>query len=430
MIRVGLVAYLNAEPLVRALDPERYTFVPGHPDAVARDLARGAVDVALVPVGAIFGDRLDVRVVPGWCIGCDGPVASVLLAGETAPEAWTEVLLDGVSRTSALLARLLISGPLARRFRSDVVIRDVPPGTGLAGAGGTVAALTIGDAARGLPPRFRHTVDLGTAWRSWTGLPFVFAVWAGRPDLDPGVVADLRAAGATGTAAIPAHHHGADLTYLSQNIRYSLDDRALMGLRRFGALLAERGLGSGHFALFGPGRLQPRDPTASMLLARLLDGAPLSLDETSRIADDAPLVDLLAAAELRRSALFGDAPVRWGTDSEAVVLAIGAGETTGDRLRQIAAWHLLAPPAMRIVAVEAQGPVGTTPNTATDQLRWQALARLLGPAVPLVAAEATEGTGMAQLALTFGADTWGSTSDPIRADREIREAGRSPQAIA
>ena len=39
----------------------------------------------------------------------------------------------------------------------------------------------IGDAGFAAAARFPHAVDLGAAWREATGLPFVYAVLAGRP---------------------------------------------------------------------------------------------------------------------------------------------------------------------------------------------------------------------------------------------------------
>ena len=43
------------------------------------------------------------------------------------------------------------------------------------------AVLLIGDrAVSELAKSFSYQVDLGDAWKSYTGLPFVFAVWAGR----------------------------------------------------------------------------------------------------------------------------------------------------------------------------------------------------------------------------------------------------------
>jgi chorismate dehydratase len=54
----------------------------------------------------------------------------------------------------------------------------------LANAGnvGVAARLVIGDAALmlaagALPSPYQHRYDLGSAWKDWTGLPFVFAVW-------------------------------------------------------------------------------------------------------------------------------------------------------------------------------------------------------------------------------------------------------------
>ncbi|MCB9665871.1 MAG: hypothetical protein H6732_17325 [Alphaproteobacteria bacterium] len=240
-VRVGTVGYLNARPLTLALDPERFEVIADHPTGIAARLARGEVDVALAPVAAVLGDP-ELRIVPGFCIGADGPVQSVGLFAEIGPEAWTEVVLDGQSRTSRTLARLLLRhGPLAELVRPDLVITDVPPGTAPARLGGTVAGLVIGDPARTLPSTLRCW-DLGEIWTAWTGKPFVFAVWACRADLPADVVEALQEAGRAGLAARERTWSGDDLAYLTTHIRYELDERALMGLRRYAALAARAGL--------------------------------------------------------------------------------------------------------------------------------------------------------------------------------------------
>ena len=45
----------------------------------------------------------------------------------------------------------------------------------------------IGDAALLLAARhaYPHRYDLGEEWKRWTGMPFVFAVWAARRSSDP-----------------------------------------------------------------------------------------------------------------------------------------------------------------------------------------------------------------------------------------------------
>ncbi len=249
MIRVACVGYTNAWPLTRHLDPALFDVIPCVPSVAARLLARGEVDVGLVPIASLFDGNVDLRIVPGLAIGCDGDVKSVFLVGERPLAEWTEVALDGESRTSVVLAQILLRGPLGR---PDLAVRPVDPGTGAFHAQGTTGAVVIGDAARNLPARLSTVIDLGRAWRDYTGLPFVFAVWAGRPGLDLTAIEGLRRAAEQGLperAAAPA----ADRTYLTEHIRYQLDDRAIMGLRRFVAMAQDAGLlGPGHLSLYGP----------------------------------------------------------------------------------------------------------------------------------------------------------------------------------
>ena len=299
-IRVGAVGYTNAWPLTTRLDRIRYQTSEDHPAEVARKLRDQEIDVGLVPVAAVLNDG-DYKVLPGWCIGSEGPVKSVVLAGTRPPEEWTEVLLDGVSRTSVVLAKLLLKeGPWKHL---DVTVRIVPPTRALDMAGGKVGALVIGDAARHLPPEFRHTLDLGEAWTRWTGLPFVFAVWAGRSDLTLAELEGLRTAAAEGMC-LREHLAEAERRYLTEDIRFELDDRAMMGLRRFAALGSQEGLIRGHaIDLYAPPpQIRPRLPDLDTLLARGAEGDRLNTDEALRLYD-APLSDLGTAANLRRWAL-------------------------------------------------------------------------------------------------------------------------------
>jgi len=296
-IRVGAVGYTNAWPLTNRLDRIRYQASEDHPAEVARKLRDGEIDVGLVPVAAVLSDG-DYKVLPGWCIGSEGPVKSVVLAGTTPPEEWTEILLDGVSRTSVVLAKLLLrEGPWQHL---DVRVRIVPPTRALELAGERTGALVIGDAARHLPEQFRYTLDLGQAWTEWTGLPFVFAVWAGRRDLSLAQLEGLRTAAAEGMN-LRQHLGEAERTYLTEDIRYELDDRAMMGLRRFAALGARAGLiQDQELDLYAPPpMIRPRLPDLDTLLSKGATGERLSTEEALRLYD-APLSDLGAAANLRR----------------------------------------------------------------------------------------------------------------------------------
>ncbi|MET0212300.1 MAG: MqnA/MqnD/SBP family protein, partial [Vicinamibacterales bacterium] len=96
-------------------------------------------------------------------------------------------------------------------------------------------------------------VDLGEEWIGMTGLPFVYAFWAGRPGIvsaaDTAALQQARDRGIMATAAIgrelfpdsPARAALAD-RYLRENVKYALGEREIAGLRRFYELAAEVGV--------------------------------------------------------------------------------------------------------------------------------------------------------------------------------------------
>jgi chorismate dehydratase len=154
------------------------------------------------------------------------------------------------SRTSASLVRVLC----ARHFGIQPVFESASPDLNgmLARAD---AALLIGDPALFTDPAAfdAEKIDLGATWAAMTGLPFVWAFWAGRPGAAPPPVCRLlQAAKAQGLAAIPAiaaRERPGDAAgaariarYLSTAIAYDLDGPLVDGVETFFALLAETGL--------------------------------------------------------------------------------------------------------------------------------------------------------------------------------------------
>ncbi len=302
-VRIATVHFTNAWPLTARLDHTRFEVLHHHPAEAARLLREGEVDLALLPVASVLTDG-DYRIVPGVCIGADGPVQSVLLVSEVPPEQWEVLALDGCSRSSAVLAELLVKqGPLKDRVPTDLTIFRTEPGKALEHAVGKGAALIIGDPARELPERLAERIDLAGAWKDWTGLPFVFAVWAGRPDLDAEVIDELRRVATEGLAlreGLPEP----DRTYLTDAVKYELDDRMLSGLRRYAALGAERGLlGTRDVVLYGPRVQAYRRTDLDTLLCKGAEGERLSFEEAHRLHLEAPIADLGSAANLRRWAL-------------------------------------------------------------------------------------------------------------------------------
>ena len=98
---------------------------------------------------------------------------------------------DASSRTSVALARIV----LARRYGVEPVVVACPPD--LAGMLEEAdSALIIGDPALRIDPETTpfHVYDLGREWTEMTGLPMVFAVWAGpREFVTPQVAAVFQA---------------------------------------------------------------------------------------------------------------------------------------------------------------------------------------------------------------------------------------------
>jgi chorismate dehydratase len=309
-IRIGSVGYLNAQPLIQAVDRSTYDVIEACPSAIAIKLASGEVDVALVPIVAVLTDP-SLRVVPGVCIGASGPVESVLWVGETPPETWTHLVLDGESRTSAVLSRILLDGPM-RDTMGDIEVQKGPPGCGVARAKGTTGALVIGDAARALPERLTHRVDLAEVWSRWTGHPFVFAVWAGRPDLPPHVVSDLKRAAEEGLRRREEEYQGSDRTYLTESIRYALDEPAHIGMRRFAALAHAKGwVPCSEVQLYGPPTQRVHRVNVDCLLQRAADAERLEGPELIQLGVEARLNDLAAAAHLKRELLHPPGEVTW-----------------------------------------------------------------------------------------------------------------------
>lgn len=241
-VRLGAVSYLNVRPLVYGLEdrPDLVTLRFDVPSTCARLLAEGAIDLGMVPSIAYL-DRPGDRIVPGVCIGSEGPVASVAIFTRRPMRDVQTLALDVSSRTSAILARILC----ARQFGITPTYTTRPPDLGAMLAAAD-AALLIGDQALFADHRAHDAekIDLGAAWTEMTGLPFVWAFWAGAPPAaDADVVGLLQQAAEKGMAhsdAVADAYCPGDpdrrmtaRRYLRENLMFRLTPRALEGLEAF-----------------------------------------------------------------------------------------------------------------------------------------------------------------------------------------------------
>jgi len=236
-LRLGVVSYLNAEPLVSGLESEAaFELQRDLPARVAERLHAGEIDLGLLP--SIEYARGDYALVPGVAIASRGPVRSVRLLLPGPLEAVRRVALDQSSRTSQALCRILLRERLGR---DPEYVQMAPDAEAMLGAAD--AALLIGDPALYLDLG-GPSLDLGEEWTRTTGLPFVYAFWAGRPGVidaaGVGRLQDALARGRERLPAIAAAYNGLGAgqaarseSYLRENVVYRLGEEELLGLREF-----------------------------------------------------------------------------------------------------------------------------------------------------------------------------------------------------
>lgn len=248
--RIGAVNYLNSKPLIEGLTEQApyADLVLDYPSRLADQLDRGELDVALIP-SVEFLRNPDYEVISNACVAARGPVLSVKLYSRVPLGEIRHLALDEGSRTSAALTRIM----LAERFGVVPHTETLPLGCDVR-ASTADAVLLIGDRAIPQPgEQFVATWDLGEEWLDWTGLPFVFAVWAGSPDTGfdelEAVLSAARDRGVARAVAIARREaprlgiaEPTAIRYLTKHLHFRLGSAEQHGLRLFYDLATRLGL--------------------------------------------------------------------------------------------------------------------------------------------------------------------------------------------
>ncbi|RAI97903.1 chorismate dehydratase [Chitinophaga skermanii] len=204
-----------------------------YPAKIARQLIDGEVDVALVPV-AIIPKLQEAHIISDFCIGADGPVASVCLFSEVPLHDIKRIYLDYQSRTSVALLKVLVK----EYWKLPVEFVETT-GDYQDKIQGTDAGLVIGDRALAQRHKSPFIYDLAEAWIKFTNLPFVFAAWISNKQLSPEFIAAFNNANSIGFQNLPAviaeiEHPVYDMhVYYTQNISYPLTPAKRQGMQRF-----------------------------------------------------------------------------------------------------------------------------------------------------------------------------------------------------
>ena len=261
-IRLGRIGYLNVLPLHHPLETGVLTgdfeLVSGPPAALNILMDQGRLDLSGCSCIEYARRPEKYLIVPDLAIGSRGPVQSVLLLCRNRPEDLDgqTILVSAQTHTSAALVDLLLKrhiGVVPRYRTGDA--------TALLAAGERPEAiLCIGDEALNLRkhPDYPQRMDLGEAWRQWTGQPFIFGLWIAsreamgkrRREIQAGarLLIEAKKWGQAHLAEISAvAAQGSILT--EQEMRsyfdglvYDLGAEELAGLRLFYKMLAEAGV--------------------------------------------------------------------------------------------------------------------------------------------------------------------------------------------
>ncbi|MCX7624913.1 MAG: menaquinone biosynthesis protein [Candidatus Sumerlaeaceae bacterium] len=263
-VRVGLVSYLNVQPLVWAFEKNLVQAQTSHgqplrfenavPRVLASRLRKGLCQVGIVPIFEYFSAP-GYAIIPAGAIATRRRVGSVLVVANAPLEELEYVVLDPASLTSANLLRVL-----QREYRWKFSLSDgshLPNSEHLAqwllDCHERAGQLLIGDPALAAIGKFPYSYDLGALWYELTGLPFVFAAWLVHPSAQHvPLLEPLSRAKEVGVChlSVVAHECGPRFgfapdfaeRYFRENLCFDLGEDEIAGMHEFGKLCAKWGL--------------------------------------------------------------------------------------------------------------------------------------------------------------------------------------------
>ena len=245
-VRVGAVSFLNTKPLIYPLldnpqfpGSEAIELSLAVPSRLAAELKDGDLDVGLIPIIEYFRTDSDYRIIRDISICSRGPVLSIQLFSRVPIPDIRSVALDTSSRSS----RALIQIVLAEKYNLHPEFHSCPPTVDPQEAD-TDAVLLIGDAALRRLGATDYILDLGAEWTALTKLPFVYACWVARGEVELEQVPQaLLNAKERGIDKIPeitriesqrlGFPESLCRDYLTKHIFYDLGDSEITGLKKF-----------------------------------------------------------------------------------------------------------------------------------------------------------------------------------------------------
>lgn len=202
------------------------------PSDCAIKLIDNQVDIGLVPVASLL-DIPGYEIISNYCIGASGAVDSVFIFSNRPIQEISSIRMDDQSRTSNNLAKVLLKNYW--KHKPEIVLE-----------GQADAFVQIGDRTFGKKSHYAFAYDLAEEWQKFTGLPFVFAVWAANKHIPEKFQTDFNSALKYGLdhrkdviKDLPSNGKFDINDYLLNKIDYNLDSRKLEALTLFHQLIIE-----------------------------------------------------------------------------------------------------------------------------------------------------------------------------------------------
>lgn len=188
-LRISAVSYVNAKPFVYGIEHsgflKDYSLSLDVPSLCAEKLKSNQVDIGLAPV-AIIPELKEHFIIPDFCIGANGPVLTVMLYSDVPLMHIRTIHLDNQSKTSALLVQILA------KYWWKISPAWMPAKEGYEKKiKASIAGLIIGDRNFAMGGKYKYAYDLSEEWKSFTGLPFVFACWIANKRLDESILSSF-----------------------------------------------------------------------------------------------------------------------------------------------------------------------------------------------------------------------------------------------
>ena len=177
-IKVGRTPYLSSEPMYFDMDKRGIQVEELPPSEMLSAISEGRLQGGLVPLVDTFDLDEGLRTVSGFCIATISQAVSVKFHSKAPIKelSGASIAVPADAPTAVKLLQVLLSVKHGAK-PAAYVSSDEPHD----------AQLMVGNLGlrhrRGLRG-FEHTYDLGEEWSRWTNLPFVFARWVLRTDLE------------------------------------------------------------------------------------------------------------------------------------------------------------------------------------------------------------------------------------------------------